>query len=319
MRRGGQAVLLLVSNVCWSGGAWCAWTFAIDATTTAQRASGIWLSSAGAHRAEHIAARERQNPVRAWKQPRRAHRYCRPIRRYCRHASHACAACADARCNPRPDPRAAATTLSTVLMSATAADQSALGGQGGERTIACFCGECAVTVSGDPIGVSYCHCSRCRTLSGAPFVACALFEPGNAILSGETAEISTSAQVTRKRSQDALQNNETETCRQTDRPAQPQTRTAIGKISLMRAYIAADVQSVARPCSRAWANGWSFFRLRCLTRSTPTARLGGRSITCTMTIGSLTLPTTCPNLRVPPGMSAGYLHDHPRPILAWYW
>lgn len=107
--------------------------------------------------------------------------------------------------------------------------------------------------------------------------------------------------------------------RQTDRPAQPQARTAIGEISLMRAYIAADVQSVARPCSRAWANGWSFFRLRCLTRSTPTARLGGRCITCTMTTGSLTFPTTCPNSRAPPSMSAGCLHDHPRPILAWYW
>eukprot|EP00929_Paragymnodinium_shiwhaense_P071814 TRINITY_DN36472_c0_g2_i1.p1 TRINITY_DN36472_c0_g2~~TRINITY_DN36472_c0_g2_i1.p1 ORF type:complete len:345 (-),score=39.50 TRINITY_DN36472_c0_g2_i1:641-1675(-) len=47
-----------------------------------------------------------------------------------------------------------------------------------ERNASCYCGFHEVTVSGDPEGVSICHCSTCRRLSGAPFMANALF--GNA-------------------------------------------------------------------------------------------------------------------------------------------
>lgn len=40
----------------------------------------------------------------------------------------------------------------------------------------CFCGEITVRCSGEPRSVSYCHCSICRRLSGAPFSCQALFE-----------------------------------------------------------------------------------------------------------------------------------------------
>lgn len=40
---------------------------------------------------------------------------------------------------------------------------------------ACFCGEVRVEASGEPRSVSYCHCSICRRLSGAPFSVQALF------------------------------------------------------------------------------------------------------------------------------------------------
>jgi len=40
---------------------------------------------------------------------------------------------------------------------------------------ACFCGEVKVACRGEPRSVSYCHCSICRRLSGAPFSCQALF------------------------------------------------------------------------------------------------------------------------------------------------
>eukprot|EP01051_Picozoa_sp_SAG22_P014735 SAG22_NODE_1831_length_3478_cov_1.539805_3_plen_192_part_00 len=39
----------------------------------------------------------------------------------------------------------------------------------------CHCGEVTVVAIGTPRAVSYCHCSVCRRLSGAPFSAQALF------------------------------------------------------------------------------------------------------------------------------------------------
>lgn len=35
----------------------------------------------------------------------------------------------------------------------------------------CFCGAVEIEVSGEPVDMGYCHCSSCRTYSGAPFVA----------------------------------------------------------------------------------------------------------------------------------------------------
>mmetsp|Transcript_5854 Transcript_5854/g.11259 ORF Transcript_5854/g.11259 Transcript_5854/m.11259 type:complete len:595 (+) Transcript_5854:81-1865(+) len=40
---------------------------------------------------------------------------------------------------------------------------------------ACHCGEVRVTATGEPRSVSYCHCSICRRLSGAPFSCQALY------------------------------------------------------------------------------------------------------------------------------------------------
>jgi len=37
------------------------------------------------------------------------------------------------------------------------------------RTGTCFCEHSRVTVTGEPVAVSICHCSNCRKLSGAPF------------------------------------------------------------------------------------------------------------------------------------------------------
>jgi hypothetical protein len=36
---------------------------------------------------------------------------------------------------------------------------------------ACFCGAVEIAVHGDPIDMGYCHCTSCRTYSGAPLVA----------------------------------------------------------------------------------------------------------------------------------------------------
>merc|ERR1712061_944983 len=39
----------------------------------------------------------------------------------------------------------------------------------------CYCGSVKIRAHGDPASVSICHCSICRRLSGAPFVASCLF------------------------------------------------------------------------------------------------------------------------------------------------
>jgi hypothetical protein len=41
----------------------------------------------------------------------------------------------------------------------------------------CFCGQVEVTVEGDPVGAGYCHCSSCRSWSGAPVNAFTLWKP----------------------------------------------------------------------------------------------------------------------------------------------
>jgi hypothetical protein len=42
----------------------------------------------------------------------------------------------------------------------------------------CCCGTVAVEVTGQPEGMGYCHCSGCRSHSGAPVNAFTLWKPG---------------------------------------------------------------------------------------------------------------------------------------------
>jgi hypothetical protein len=41
----------------------------------------------------------------------------------------------------------------------------------------CFCGAVEVTVTGDPAGMGYCHCTSCRTWSAGPVNAFTLWKP----------------------------------------------------------------------------------------------------------------------------------------------
>ena len=41
----------------------------------------------------------------------------------------------------------------------------------------CFCGEVQFTVSGDPVGMGYCHCESCRRWSAGPVNAFTLWKP----------------------------------------------------------------------------------------------------------------------------------------------
>lgn len=41
----------------------------------------------------------------------------------------------------------------------------------------CFCGTVQFTVSGDPVGMGYCHCDSCRSWSAGPVNAFTLWKP----------------------------------------------------------------------------------------------------------------------------------------------
>ena len=43
----------------------------------------------------------------------------------------------------------------------------------------CFCGSVELEVSGDPLGMGYCHCSSCRSWSAGPVNAFTLWKPEN--------------------------------------------------------------------------------------------------------------------------------------------
>ena len=45
------------------------------------------------------------------------------------------------------------------------------------HTGSCFCGAVRLTVSGDPAGMGYCHCTSCRTWSAGPVNAFTLWKP----------------------------------------------------------------------------------------------------------------------------------------------
>lgn len=42
---------------------------------------------------------------------------------------------------------------------------------------ACFCGEVELTVTGEPVGMGYCHCESCRRWSAGPVNAFTLWKP----------------------------------------------------------------------------------------------------------------------------------------------
>lgn len=43
----------------------------------------------------------------------------------------------------------------------------------------CFCGAVELEVSGDPLGMGYCHCESCRSWSAGPVNAFTLWKPEN--------------------------------------------------------------------------------------------------------------------------------------------
>ena len=43
----------------------------------------------------------------------------------------------------------------------------------------CFCGAVGVEVTGDPLGMGYCHCSSCRSWSAGPVNGFTLWSPDN--------------------------------------------------------------------------------------------------------------------------------------------
>jgi len=84
---------------------------------------------------------------------------------------------------PTMSPKEEAECAESVIASTHLSSASCFSGS-------CFCGEVTVSCSGAPRSVSYCHCSICRRLSGAPFSTQALFsaeqvtvdlEPGAAL------------------------------------------------------------------------------------------------------------------------------------------
>lgn len=42
----------------------------------------------------------------------------------------------------------------------------------------CFCGAVQFTVTGEPVGMGYCHCASCRSWSASPVNAFTLWQPG---------------------------------------------------------------------------------------------------------------------------------------------
>jgi hypothetical protein len=44
---------------------------------------------------------------------------------------------------------------------------------------ACFCGAVEIRATGEPLEMGYCHCSSCRSYTGAPFVAFSLWRSEN--------------------------------------------------------------------------------------------------------------------------------------------
>ena len=89
---------------------------------------------------------------------------------------------------------AAATRRVTTAMSALS--------ESDETNVACFCGAVKITAIGPPTsGRSFCHCSICRKLSGAPFSANGLW-PSDMVrveAPGGVHTLSTSKQVERCR------------------------------------------------------------------------------------------------------------------------
>ena len=59
-------------------------------------------------------------------------------------------------------------------------------GKGNTYDGACFCGAVRLTVTGEPVGMGYCHCESCRRWSAGPVNAFTLWEPKSvSITTGE--------------------------------------------------------------------------------------------------------------------------------------
>lgn len=56
------------------------------------------------------------------------------------------------------------------------------------RIASCSCGQLSVTVEGDPIRISVCHCLACQRRSGSVFAAQARFPRANVQFSGQGTE-----------------------------------------------------------------------------------------------------------------------------------
>ena len=50
-------------------------------------------------------------------------------------------------------------------------------GEGNTYDGACFCGAVRLSVTGEPVGMGYCHCESCRRWSAGPVNAFTLWEP----------------------------------------------------------------------------------------------------------------------------------------------
>ena len=55
-----------------------------------------------------------------------------------------------------------------------------------QRTAVCSCGANSITLTGDPLGVSICHCFACQKRSGAPFAQQARYAKYNVQTQGHT-------------------------------------------------------------------------------------------------------------------------------------
>ena len=49
----------------------------------------------------------------------------------------------------------------------------------------CFCDSVEIQADGDPIDMGFCHCTSCRSYSGAPFVAFTIWPKDKVKVSGE--------------------------------------------------------------------------------------------------------------------------------------
>ena len=74
-----------------------------------------------------------------------------------------------------------------------------------QRHGSCFCGKVSLTVTGRPRSCSACHCSVCRSLTGAPFSVQSLHARSNVVCNTSEPELwslATSPHVTRYRCRD---------------------------------------------------------------------------------------------------------------------
>jgi hypothetical protein len=55
-----------------------------------------------------------------------------------------------------------------------------------DRTASCRCGQLKVTVTGEPVRVSVCHCLNCKKRSGSAFAAQARWPSGKVLIEGES-------------------------------------------------------------------------------------------------------------------------------------